>query len=289
MTLPIILSTGSLYTFDLSTIMALAGKIGFAGVELMIDWRRETHHPAHLEKLMARHDLPILAVHSPFSKWAIHGWPPEPVAIIKKSVGLAESLGAQTVVVHPPERWVRLQGLVAGPRRTWKLTVPLPVAGLGRLGRWLWHDLAEFQAKTRVKIAVENMPCRRLGPLTLEPHYFTQPEQLNHFQYLTLDTTHVGTRHPDLSGFYRQVKERVAHIHLSNYNGRQHQLLNDGHLSLAPFLAQLAADGFNGLISLELSPFSLQADDECALQQNLQDSLAFCQNALSDNLSRSNL
>ncbi len=69
----IILSTGSLYTFDLDTTMALAAETGFAGVELMVDWRRETYHLPHLEKLVARHQLPILAVHSPFAHLTIQG------------------------------------------------------------------------------------------------------------------------------------------------------------------------------------------------------------------------
>lgn len=280
---PIILSTGSLYSFDVSTVMALADEIGFDGLELIVDWRWETYQPAHLEKLMSCYNLPILAVHSPFASGLIQGWPSEPVARIKQSVYLAESLGAQTVVVHPPQRWVRLQGIVAAPNRAWKISVPLPVAGPGQLGRWLRRDLADFQAKTPVKITLENMPCRRLGPLKLEPHYFVQPAQLQHFQYLTLDTTHLGTRQTDLLGFYRQLKEKVVHIHLSNYNGRQHQLLGDGKLPLAPFLAELARDNFGGLISLELSPFSLQAENQDALKQHLRDSLAFCRAALTAN------
>lgn len=280
MTIPIILSTGSLYNFDVSSAMALAREIGFAGLELMVDWRRETHHPAHLEKLISRHNLPILAVHSPFSKFQILGWPNNPVGTIKQTVRLAEAIGAQTVVVHPPERWVRLQSVVISPTRAWKISVPLPVAGLGALGRWLQHDLAEFQANTSVKIAVENMPCRWLGPLKLEPHHFARPERLSCFQYLTLDTTHVGTRHVDLFEFYQKIKAKVAHVHLSNYSGRQHQLLDNGHLPLSSFLATLVNDRFDGLISIELNPISLQAGDEGALRQNLQDTLAFCQQAL---------
>ena len=278
--IPIILSTGSLFNFDLDTVMALAGEVGFAGVELMVDWRRETYQPAHLEKLMARHNLPILAVHSPFSSMPMQGWPPEPVGIIKQSVHLAEVLGAQTVVVHPPARWVRLQGVVIAPQQNWKVSLPLPVAGPGALGRWLRQDLVDFQATTQVKIAVENMPRRWLGSWQLEPYYFNQVKQLNDFRYLTFDTTHVGTWREDLLNFYQQVKPKVAHIHLSNYNGLEHQLLTNGSLPLAAFLAELVKDEFNGLVTLELGPVSLQADDETKLKQNLQDSLNFCRRAL---------
>lgn len=279
MTIPIILSTGSLFNFDLDTVMALAGEAGFSGLELMVDWRRETYHSAHLEKLVAHYDLPILAVHSPFASFP-STWPHDPVGPIKESVRLAESLGAQTVVVHPPARWVRLQGLVLTPQQMWKLSLPLPLAGPGLLGQWLQHDLPNFQAKTRVKIAIENMPCYWFGPWRLEPHHFNNAQQLSQFQYLTLDTTHVGTWREDLLAFYRQVKSKVAHIHLSNYNGLEHQLLRNGWLPLAAFLAELAHEQFNGLVSIELGPVSLQADDETKLRQNLQDSLAFCRQAL---------
>jgi sugar phosphate isomerase/epimerase len=279
MTIPVILSTGSLFNFDLDTVMSLAAEAGFAGLELMIDGRRETDHPAHLEKLTVRHRLPILAVHSPFASFP-PPWPHDPISHIKQSVRLAELLGAQIVVVHPPARWVRLQGLVLAPQHAWKLSLPLPWARPGRLGQWLQQDLSAFQSQTEVKIAVENMPRRWIGPWQLEPYHFNNAAQLNQFPYLTLDTTHVGTWREDLLHFYRQVKTKVAHIHLSNYNGHEHQLLPNGLLPLAALLAELVHDNFAGLVSLELGPTSLQADDEIKLKQNLQASLAFCQQAL---------
>lgn len=277
-----ILSTGSLYTFDLDTAMALAAETGFDGVELMVDWRRETYHLPHLEKVVARHNLPILAVHSPFAHMHIQGWPADPVGLVKRSVELAEALGAQTVIVHPPGRWIRLQAVVAGPYRSRKFYLPLPVAGPGRLGRWLLEELPAFQAETTVKVAVENMPCRRYGPFRLNHFHFYNPEQLRRFQHLTLDTTHVGTRQLDLLEFYRQLEGKVTHLHLSNFNGKEHQLPTNGHLPLAELLAELVRDGYKGLVSLELGPASLQADDETALRQNLRVSLDFCRAALAN-------
>lgn len=279
MTIPIILSSGSLFNFDLATVMALAAETGFDGLELMVDYRRETHHLPHLQKLITNHQLPIMAVHSPFAGLP-HGWPHDPVGIIQHSVHLAEGLGAQTVVVHPPPRWVRLQGLVIAPQHHWKLSIPLPVAGLGHFGRWLQQKLPDFQAQTSVKIALENMPRRWLGPWCLKPHHFNTPAQLRQFPHLTLDTTHVGTWREDLLQVYAHLKSQVAHVHLSNYNGREHQLLDNGSLPLAAFLAQLVTDGFAGLVSLELGPVSLQAEDEPKLRQNLRDSLTFCWQAL---------
>ena len=280
MTLPFILSTGSLYTYDIDTIMALAAEVGFDGIELMVDWRRETHQPQHLQKLMARHNLPILAVHSPFSKMVMPNWPSNPVDSIKQSVRLAETLGARTVVAHPPARWLRFQGIMLTPYQSRKISIPLPIVGQGRLGQWLKNELPEFQATTNVKIAVENMPCKRLGPLRLDPHYYPSPQALSQFQYLTLDTTHVGTRDVDLLSFYEQIAVQVAHIHLSNFNGEEHQLPHNGHLPLSDLLARLVQNNFTGFVSLELGPKSLQAGDEARVKQNLQDSLAYCRRAL---------
>jgi sugar phosphate isomerase/epimerase len=280
MTIPVILSSGSLYNLDVDTLMALAAETGFAGVEVGVDWRWETHRVGHLQKLIARHHLPILAIHSPFLDMPIQGWPDDPIARIRESVRLAERVGAQTVVVHPPERWVRFRFSVTGPTWAKKISLPLPLAGWGTLGYWLYHEMTAFQATTSIKIAVENMPGRPFGPFILEPHHFYKPQQLNHFQYLTLDTTHVGTHRVDLMAFYEQIKAKVVHIHLSNYNGQEHRLLSDGVLPLQALLQRLAADGFAGLISLELNAFDLQAEDETALRRNLQASLAFCQEAL---------
>jgi sugar phosphate isomerase/epimerase len=278
--IPILFSTGSLFNFDVDTVMALAKEAGFDGVELVIDWRRETYWPEHLHKLMVRHGLPILAVHSPFAQSYMPGWPADPVASIKQTVQLAETVGARLVVVHPPGRWLRLQGLVATPDRTRRISIPLPVVGPGKLGRWLQEALADFQATTDVTITVENMPCRWLGPIRLEPHHFFTPAALLQFPYLTLDTTHVGTRKIDLLLFYRQIRQRVAHVHLSNFNGQEHQLLSDGSLPLQALLRQLAQYRYQGFVSLELGPTSLQAEDERCLKQNLHNSLRFCRQAL---------
>ncbi len=277
---PIILSTGSLYNLDIGTIMATAADVGFAGIELVIDWRWETHRLQHLERLIERHDLPILAIHSPFINVAIQGWPQDPIKRIKQSVSLAEDLGARTVVVHPPERWIRFQAMVVAPQWDQKISLPLPFGRLGSHGQWLREYLPDYQKKISAKVAVENMPCRPFGPIKLEPHHFYTPTHLSQFQYLTLDTTHVGTRSANLLKFYNQLKSKIIHIHLSNYNGREHRLLDDGYLPLHQLLNQLQQDQFVGMISLELNTIDLQSDDLAKLAHNLRQNLEFCQQGL---------
>ena len=54
---------------------------------------------------------------------------------------------------------------------------------------------------------------------------------------------------------YDGLAGHVAHVHLSDYNGRhQHQPLGRGHLPLGPFLERLAARDYAGLVVVELTP-----------------------------------
>ena len=94
--------------------------------------------------------------------------------------------------------------------------------------------------------------------------------------HLTLDTTHLGTWGLDPLAIYEQWKDRVVHVHLSNFNGREHQLLDDGHLPLGKLLQCLALEGYDGAVSVELGPEALQAEDEALARGHLRAMVQFC-------------
>ena len=68
----------------------------------------------------------------------------------------------------------------------------------------------------------------------------------------------------------------VAHVHLSNYDRRQHRLPQDGSLALGPFLAALRRRGYEGAIVVELQPDALEAGDEGRVRGRLAETVAFC-------------
>lgn len=278
---PVSLSTGSLHTLDLAACFAMAADVGFDGVEVICDQRAETRHAAHLRGLASTHRLPIVSLHAPFPSWVRRHWRARPVASIEHTVRLAEAVGADHVVMHVP-------------RRMW-----FPKVALGRLRvRWPWWSrygaairrwmtsggLRDAQSRTPVAICVENLPC---GHPWLNSPWLTSWNTLADWpqahDYLALDTTHWATVGVQPLEAYRAGGPQIRHIHLSNFRERhQHQLPHRGELDLAGFLHQLANDGFDGHLVLELSPRSLEAKNPARLRKNLADSLAFCRRGLGE-------
>jgi sugar phosphate isomerase/epimerase len=267
----IALSTGSLYSYGIARVARLAASAGFDGLELMVDERWDTRDAAYLAEV-ARESLPILSIHAPFRS-GIPGWAEDEVGRLRRTVELAHAVGARTVVVHPPVRyrWVTLR---YPPFINIAVLTPIPQTS--RYHRWMATELEAYQARAGVTIAVENMPLHRFGPCMVNLFDMTRIRDLRHFSAITLDTTHIGTWGMDLLETYEVLADRVAHVHLSNYNGRQHRLPEDGSLALGPFLAALRRRRFEGVIVVELEPDSAGAGDDERVRDRLAKTAAFC-------------
>lgn len=254
-----IFSTGSLYTYGTERAFRFAADAGFDGVELMVDARWDTRHPAYLHQLMDRYQMPICAVHSPF--FNVPGWPDDQPGLIEHSVALAEAVGARVVVHHLPERTGYLQVLYGGRR----LLLPVPFwdrhAGYRA---WLRNEYRALQERTDVTLCIENMPARkflgkRWNPCTWNAYDWQTIDAITRFSALTMDTTHLGTWGLDPAAVYARWGPRVQHVHLSNFDGREHRRPEAGRLHLNQLLARMADDGYTGAISLELHPDALEA------------------------------
>ena len=259
------LSSGSLSNHGLDRVFEVARSAGFDGVELIVDGRADSVQPKYLKRLIIRHSLPVSAVHAPFSFIDPPGWEKDEISRVKRSIALAEELGAGLVVLHSPfftDQAYR---------------------------RWLENDLREAQAATSVIVAVENMPhSRKLGGIIgvwlgwpslqeasasrwwrLLPSFLRPPcfplsalEALERFPRIVLDTTHLGTGGLDPIEVFDRLGEKVAHIHLSNFDGREHVELRKGRLDLEGFLRHLAGWGYQGSYCLEIMPEYFPSHDE---------------------------
>jgi len=120
------------------------------------------------------------------------------------------------------------------------------------------------------------MPTHRTLRWTLSPYFWNTPPEWIAFEHLTLDTTHCATWGVDPRTAYDRADGRVKHVHLSNFDGRQHTLPHEGRLALDEFLRHVAATGYRGHISIETSPEAMEVVNERRARENLAKSLAFC-------------
>jgi len=271
----IALSTGSLYNYGTARVFELAAKAGFDGIEVLSDHRWDSRQPDYLRRLSADHGLPIAIVHNPFVA-NVPTWPSDQLGRLRRTVALAQELGAPTVVAHLPFRLYAITGQWHG-RRTRRFALPVPLPRRDPYYYFLRDgQVAELEAESGVAIAIENMPARRFLGMRVNGYWFNTPAELLRFPHLTLDTTHLGTWGMDPLAVYEQLRERVAHVHLSNFDGREHRSPPDGHLPLDELLHLMARSGYQGTITVETSPDALDAEDERKCLAALRRTLEFC-------------
>jgi sugar phosphate isomerase/epimerase len=275
----IALSTGSLFSYGTARVFDLAARAGFDGIEVLIDHRWDTRHPGYLRRLSGTHDLPIIALHAPFLTLDAPGWPDDEIGRLQHTAALARDLDVPTVVTHLPFRFHALVGKWYA-FRSHSIKLPLPIPRRESYSRFLSNGISAFEDETGVTVAIENMPAHRLWGFRVNSYSFNSVAELVRFPHITLDTTHLGTWDLDPLAVYEQLGERVAHVHLSNFDGREHRSPPDGHLPLAELLRRLVRDGYQGAITVETSPDALRAEDETSCLAALQRALEFCRQNL---------
>jgi sugar phosphate isomerase/epimerase len=271
-------STGSLYTYGLTRAFELAAMAGFDAVEVLLDDRWDTRQPSYLQQLSRETGLPVVAVHSPFV-FHVSGWPQDPEGRLRKSVALARQVGAGVVVTHLPLRMRALRLIVLGSRSQPRL-VPIFWPTQGDYRRFVLNGLSGLEAQEGVRIGVENMPAKRFLGRDLNFYAFNDLQGIARLPHLTLDTTHLGTWGLDPCVAYERLRSRVIHVHLSNFNGREHRLPDEGHLPLRQLLQRLVQDGYQGVVSVELDPEVLAPEDETQVLSHLRRAVRFCRESM---------
>ncbi|SHJ31338.1 Sugar phosphate isomerase/epimerase [Malonomonas rubra DSM 5091] len=238
------LSAGSLHTLPPRKVFEIARDVGFAGIEIIIN--HDYEYGAGKELLAEVVEiLPVASIHAPF--FEINGWGNK-IDQLNKTVRLAKLFDIPLVNFHPPV-WLGLE------RKFW---------------RWM-NKISDFQqdvGEGEVIVTIENMPAT--GPLGCNPYFLSNTGAMidfmdKHNLYLTFDTAHMGTYKTnfltDFHHFYNSG--RIRNVHFSDYaNGREHLLPGHGKLPLTRFLNHLQQTGYDGTLTLELTPSELPESEE---------------------------
>jgi sugar phosphate isomerase/epimerase len=263
-------STGTFYHRGLAYSLDLAREAGFDGVELVIGARYVLQGVGPYQHTVAACGMPVLSVHPPF--YPLPGWPRRFTQSIPQLAGITRALGGELCVVHAPflanAETPRAQRYTAGLRQ-----------GLAAGGE-------------RVQIALESSQYNERDRRYLLDDLralvdFAQERNCG----VTFDTCHAGANGEDLLDCYDIVRPALRNVHLSDVIWRDgkpktHRLPGEGALPLAQFLAVLARDGYDGLITLEIHPGEAGFLSRSYSAQRLKKALDFVRGAIAQPATR---
>jgi sugar phosphate isomerase/epimerase len=191
------LSTSSVFPEPTAAGFEMAAALGYDGVEVMV-WSDAVSQDARaLAGLSKHYGVAVGSVHAPCLMVTQRVWSPDPWERLRRAAELADTLGAVTVVVHPPFAWQREYA------RTF-------TSGLTRLGR-------QFP---QIRFAVENMfPLRGVGR-EFVPYAPGWDPTLTGFDAYTLDLSHCAASRTDAIALADTMAANLAHVHLGDGTGK---------------------------------------------------------------------
>jgi sugar phosphate isomerase/epimerase len=210
-----------------------AARLGYDGVEVMVTADPVSQDLNVLRRLSDYHGVPVLAVHAPVLLITQRVWGREPWGKLARARELAEQLGAQVVVVHPPFRWQR------------------------EYVREFEARLTRLAEETDIAFAVENLYPLLAGGAEVAayaPHW--NPVELD-CPHATLDLSHTAVSGSDAVEMAGALGSRLVHVHMADGTRPglpdEHLVPGRGAQPCAELLTRLAAGGYRGVVVLEVT------------------------------------
>jgi sugar phosphate isomerase/epimerase len=248
----IALSTASVYPESTADGFALAARLGYDAVEVMVGIDPISQEVDAVRHLSHHHRVPVCAVHAPCLLITQRVWGLEPWGKLLRSADMARAVGADVVVVHPPFRWQReyARGFVEG--------------------------IAELEESTGVAFAVENMYPWRASRREMQVYVPGWDPSDQDYANTTIDLSHSAVSRSDPVAMARRLGPRLRHIHLTDGTGSakdEHLVPGRGSQPVVELLEHLAAEDFAGHVVLEIN--TRKADNRDARELDLVEALAF--------------
>ncbi len=250
---PVALSTASTYPESTAHAFAWAARLGYDAVEVMVGIDALSQQISAVGELSAHHEMPVLAVHAPCLLFTQRVWGTDPWGKLEKSAEMAQAVGADVVVVHPPFRWQKeyAAGFVDG--------------------------IAALEESTGIAFAVENMyPWRASSRRGMEMYLPGWDPSEETYANLTLDLSHAAIARNDAIELADRMGERLRHVHLTDGTRSakdEHLVPGRGDMEAEAFLRHLADRGFAGNIVVEINTRRCQNAEE--RERDLSESLEF--------------
>jgi sugar phosphate isomerase/epimerase len=254
----VLLSSSSVFPEPTAAAFEMAATVGYDGVEVMVWTDAVSQDAGALQGLSAHYGLPVLSVHAPCLLVTQRVWSPDPWERLSRAAELAETLGAPTVVVHPPFTWQR------------------------DYARNFTGGLAKIQARhPEMNFAIENMFPVRMAGRSFVPYAPGWDPSETGFDAYTLDLSHCAAARTDALAMADRMGSGLKHVHLGDGTGEgrdEHLVPGRGNQPCADLLRSLAGRRFKGSVALEVS--TRKAASREAREADLRESLAFARRHL---------
>jgi sugar phosphate isomerase/epimerase len=255
---PVLLSTSSVFPEPTAAAFALAASLGYDGLEVMVWTDAVSQDLGALRGLSEHYGMPVRSVHAPCLLVTQRVWSPDPWERLNRSAMLAESLGADTVVIHPPFTWQREYA------RSF-------AAGLSRLA----------EKHPSLRFPVENMYPVRMARREMVIYSPGWDPTVTGFDAYTLDLSHCAAARVDALAMADAMGDKLAHVHLGDGIGDardEHLVPGRGNQPCAQLLTSLATQGFTGAVTVEVA--TRRARSRAEREEALGESLEFARRHL---------
>lgn len=246
------MSTASVYPESTAVAFEIAARLGYDGVELMVWTDPVSQDVEAIRRLSDYHQIPVLAVHAPCLLLTQRVWGPDPWAKLERARTVSESLGARTVVVHPPFRWQR------------------------EYARDFVEGIERMASETEVIFAVENMFPLRARGREVTPYFPDWSPVEYDYRHVTLDLSHTSVSNTDSLAMAQTLGGRLAHVHIADgigSNRDEHLVPGRGSQPCAELLETLAGQAFAGVVVVEIN--TRRSESRAEREADLAEALAF--------------
>ena len=247
------LSTASVYPESSAHAFGYAASLGYDAVEVMVGIDSLSQQTSAVKQLADHHEVEICAIHAPCLLFTQRVWGTEPWGKLERSAEMAEAVGAEVVVVHPPFRWQK------------------------EYAANFVNGIAALEESTGIAFAVENMyPWRASSRRGMEMYLPGWDPSDESYANTTIDLSHAAIAKSDPVEMATRLGDRLRHIHLTDGTGSakdEHLVPGRGSIGAGAFLAHAAASGFAGDVVVEINTRKCPNRED--RERDLRESLEF--------------
>jgi len=249
---PVSLSTSSVYPESTAVGFELAAGLGYEGVEVMVGIDEISSDIGAVRGLRDYYEVPVVAVHAPCLLVTQRVWGTDPWGKLERSAEMAHATGASVVVVHPPFRWQR------------------------DYAREFIEGVVALESRTGMAIAVENMYPWRTRGREFQAYAPGWDPVLHPYPHVTVDLSHTATAGSEVMAMVHELGDRLSHVHLADGSGSakdEHLIPGRGTQPCGELLEHLGTTGYEGQVVVEVN--TRRCADRGERESDLIEALAF--------------